>query len=148
MSFKFVALAVAVEFVLGFLLAFVFSAKIRGLGILRRLGILPMMVMPVATGLVWFYIFNQNYGMANFFVGLLGLDPQPWLTDTGLGPHRRRRRGRLAMDPVRHARHLRRAPVAPGVRLRGRAHGRSLAVADLLARHRAPAATGRGSSSS
>ena len=84
-SFKFVAFAVAVEFVLGFLLAFVFAAKVRGLGVLRRVGILPMMVMPVATGLVWFYIFNQNYGMANFFVGLLGLDPLPWLTDTGLG---------------------------------------------------------------
>lgn len=83
-SFKFVAFAVSVEFVLGFLLAFVFAAKIRGLGILRRIGILPMMVMPVATGLVWFYIFNQNYGMANFFVGLLGLDPLPWLTDTGI----------------------------------------------------------------
>ena len=83
-SLKFVALAVAIEFVLGFLLAFVFSAKVHGLGILRRIGILPMMVMPVATGLVWFYIFNQNYGMANFLVGLLGLDAQPWLTDTGL----------------------------------------------------------------
>ena len=74
----------AIEFLLGFLLAFVFSAKVHGLGILRRIGILPMMVMPVATGLVWFYIFNQNYGMANFLVGLLGLDAQPWLTDTGL----------------------------------------------------------------
>ena len=83
-SLKFVALAVAIEFLLGFLLAFVFSAKVHGLGILRRIGILPMMVMPVATGLVWFYIFNQNYGMANFLVGLLGLDSQPWLTDTGL----------------------------------------------------------------
>ena len=83
-SLKFVALAVAIEFLLGFLLAFVFSAKVHGLGILRRIGILPMMVMPVATGLVWFYIFNQNYGMANFLVGLLGLDAQPWLTDTGL----------------------------------------------------------------
>ena len=83
-SLKFVVLAVAIEFVFGFLLAFVFSAKVRGLGVLRRIGILPMMVMPVATGLVWFYIFNQNYGMANFIVGLVGIDPQPWLTDTAM----------------------------------------------------------------
>ncbi len=81
-SLKFVAIAVAVEFVLGFLLAFVFNAGLRGLATLRKLAILPVMVMPIVTGLAWFYLFNENFGAINWFLGVLGLEPVQWLTDT------------------------------------------------------------------
>jgi multiple sugar transport system permease protein len=71
-SFKFVALAVTVEFVLGFALAFLFNSKLLGLATLRKIGILPIMVMPLATGLVWFYILNENFGVLNWFAVALG----------------------------------------------------------------------------
>jgi multiple sugar transport system permease protein len=84
-SVKFVALAVAIEFVLGFGLAFLFNAKLRGLTILRKLGILPIMVMPLATGLVWFYMLNENFGVVNYFAVLLGASHRiRFLTDDTL----------------------------------------------------------------
>ena len=49
-SLSFVALAVAVEFILGFLLAFVFHARLRGLATLRKISMLPVMVMPLVLG--------------------------------------------------------------------------------------------------
>ena len=37
------------EFLLGLALAFLFNAKLRGLATLRKIAILPVMVMPLAT---------------------------------------------------------------------------------------------------
>jgi multiple sugar transport system permease protein len=83
-SFSFVTLAVAVEFVLGFLLAFVFNARLRGLATLRRVSMLPVMVMPLVVGLVWFYMFNENFGVVNWFVSLFGGPRIPFLTQDTL----------------------------------------------------------------
>ena len=71
-SFKFVTLTVSIEFLLGIGLAFLFSARLRGLATLRKLAILPIMVMPLASGLIWFYILNENFGALNWFAILLG----------------------------------------------------------------------------
>ena len=71
-SFEFVATAVAVEFVFGFALAFLFNAKLPGLATIRKIAILPIMVMPLASGLVWFYILNENFGAFNWFAVALG----------------------------------------------------------------------------
>jgi multiple sugar transport system permease protein len=71
-SFKFVAIAVSVEFLLGFALAFLFNIKLRGLVTLRKIAILPILVMPLASGLIWFYILNENFGALNWFATLLG----------------------------------------------------------------------------
>jgi multiple sugar transport system permease protein len=79
-SLSFVMLAVAVEFVLGFLLAFVFHARLRGLATLRKISMLPVMVMPLVVGLVWFYMFNENFGVVNWLVTLFGGPRLPFLT--------------------------------------------------------------------
>ena len=71
-SFEFVATAVAVEFVFGFALAFLFNAKLPGLATIRNIAILPIMVMPLASGLVWFYMLNENFGAVNWIAVLLG----------------------------------------------------------------------------
>jgi multiple sugar transport system permease protein len=79
-SLTFVTLAVVVEFVLGFLLAFVFNARLRGLATLRKVSMLPIMVMPLVVGLVWFYMFNENFGVVNWLVSLFGSSRIPFLT--------------------------------------------------------------------
>jgi multiple sugar transport system permease protein len=84
-SFKFVALAVTVEFLLGSALAFLFNAKLRGLVTLRKIAMLPIMVMPLASGLIWFYILNENFGALNWFATLLGATERVnFLTDETL----------------------------------------------------------------
>lgn len=76
--------AVVIEFVLGFVLAFVLNSKLRGMDTIRKLSIAPVTVMPVVSALIWFYMFNQRYGIVNWSLGLVGIAPQPWLTNTTL----------------------------------------------------------------
>jgi multiple sugar transport system permease protein len=80
----FVIGAVFVEIVLGTAMAFVFNQKLRGLDYLRRVSILPVMVMPIVTALVWFYLFNPSFGVINWLVSFVGIGRQEWLTTQGL----------------------------------------------------------------
>ena len=80
-SAKFVFFAVLFEFVIGFALAFLFNVKVRGMSTLRQIAVLPIMVMPIVAGLVWFYMFNENFGVINWFITLLGSPKVGFLTD-------------------------------------------------------------------
>ncbi len=75
----FVTGAVSIELVLGFALALLFNKHLPAFGFFRTLAVLPVMVMPVATGLVWFYILNFQYGPLNVLLRALHLPPQNWL---------------------------------------------------------------------
>jgi multiple sugar transport system permease protein len=83
-SATFVTGAVIVEIILGTIMAFVFNQKLRGLDYLRRVSILPVMVMPIVTALVWFYLFNPNFGLVNWLTSFIGLEKRDWLTTEGL----------------------------------------------------------------
>src|SRR5215210_3016668 len=83
-SATFVTGAVIVEIILGTIMAFVFNQKLRGLDYLRRVSILPVMVMPIVTALVWFYLFNPNFGLVNWLASFIGLEKRDWLTTDGL----------------------------------------------------------------
>jgi len=79
-SLKFIVLAVGFELFLGFGLAFVFNARLRGMATLRKLTLLPSLVMPLVVGLVWFYMFNENFGLVNWIWVMLGGTRVPFLT--------------------------------------------------------------------
>lgn len=83
-STTFILLAVLIELVLGFALAFLFNKKLKGLETLRTLALLPVMAMPLVVGLIWFYMLNENFGVTNWLLGLIGLESQPFLTDRTL----------------------------------------------------------------
>jgi multiple sugar transport system permease protein len=78
-SAVFVTGAVSIEFVLGFALALLFNKHLPAFGIFRTVAVLPVMVMPVATGLVWFYVLNFQYGPLNILLRAFDLPPQNWL---------------------------------------------------------------------
>jgi multiple sugar transport system permease protein len=80
----FIVGAVGVEFILGFALAFVLNSKLRGMDTIRKIAIAPVTVMPIVSALIWFYIFNQRYGIVNFLIGKIGIAPQAWLTNPTL----------------------------------------------------------------
>jgi multiple sugar transport system permease protein len=79
-SLKFIGLAVIIELLLGFGLAFIFNARLRGMATLRKLTLLPSLVMPLVVGLVWFYMFNENFGIVNWLCVMLGGTRVPFLT--------------------------------------------------------------------
>jgi multiple sugar transport system permease protein len=79
-SLGFVAGAVTVQLALGLALAFVFNSRLPGLATLRKLSLLPIMLMPLVVGLVWFYMLNENFGVVNWLLTVFGGRSVPFLT--------------------------------------------------------------------
>jgi ABC-type sugar transport system permease subunit len=77
----YVAGVVPAEIVLGFLIAVLLSQRIRGRAVYRLVYFLPYVTSMVALGLVWSWIFNANFGLANAVLRLLHLPPQRWLLE-------------------------------------------------------------------
>jgi multiple sugar transport system permease protein len=80
-SLEFIVLGVIIELLLGFGLAFVFNTRARGISGLRKLSLMPALVMPLVVGLVWFYMLNENFGVANWLWVTLGGSRLPFLTN-------------------------------------------------------------------
>ena len=73
--------AVSIEVVLGVFVAFLINGATFAKGLIRSLLILPLATAPAVTGLFWRYLYDYQFGLYNYFLGLLGL-PQPnWLGD-------------------------------------------------------------------
>lgn len=78
--------AVPVEFVGGLALAVALSQVTRGRGVIRMLLIVPMMLAPIVMGLMWKFMYNDQFGVINFLVRGLGLAERPplWLSDPNI----------------------------------------------------------------
>ncbi len=75
---------VTIEMLLGVSLALLLEKPIRGASVFRTIFILPLMVSPVVVGLIWRYLFDARIGWINYYLGLVGIEPQVWLGDAEL----------------------------------------------------------------
>lgn len=76
--------AVSVQLVVGFLVALLLNRELPGIGIVRTVLLLPLMVTPVVGALVWSLMLNPSTGVVNYLLISLGWsDPPVWL---GSGP--------------------------------------------------------------
>ncbi|MFF8375734.1 carbohydrate ABC transporter permease [Streptomyces sp. NPDC015661] len=57
------------------------STLLRGRPVFRLGFFLPMVTGLVAYGIVFSVLLNKDYGLVNWLLGLVGVDPVPWLTD-------------------------------------------------------------------
>lgn len=82
----FTIISVIIHMLLGFILAFLLSTKIKGNGLFRLLLLIPWMVSQVITGVIWRWILNAQYGVANDILVKLGFVKQylPWLAHPDL----------------------------------------------------------------
>ncbi len=78
----FVSGVVVFELLLGLILALLMEGGIKGLRLFRTLFILPIMIAPVVVGLIWRFMYHPSFGILNYFLARLGLDPIPWLHST------------------------------------------------------------------
>jgi multiple sugar transport system permease protein len=69
----FTAASVTLEFLLGLGIALVLNQSFRGRGALRAIAILPWALPTALMGLVWAWIFNDQYGVWNDILMRLGL---------------------------------------------------------------------------
>jgi multiple sugar transport system permease protein len=68
--------------VIGFAMAMLMNQKLRGMTVFRTIYYLPSVLSGVAVAVLWSFVFHRDYGVLNWFVGLFGLDPIPWLQDS------------------------------------------------------------------
>ncbi|MCD6156390.1 MAG: sugar ABC transporter permease [Candidatus Atribacteria bacterium] len=81
---KFVAMAVACEFLLGFGIAMLLNRDFYGKSVLTTLFILPMMFSPAVIGKFFRFMFDTNWGIINYLLGhLFGISKIAWTTSYG-----------------------------------------------------------------
>jgi multiple sugar transport system permease protein len=78
----FMAGAISLEFILGMALALLLNHDLRAKGIIRSLILLPMMVTNVVIGLTFRLLFNYQFGLINYYLGVIGIEPLQWLSST------------------------------------------------------------------
>jgi multiple sugar transport system permease protein len=76
----YVAFAVPLGVVAGFVLALLLNTKVKFQGLFRTLFYLPAVVPTVAATMVWLWIFDTRQGILNWVLGTVGMDPIRWLT--------------------------------------------------------------------
>jgi multiple sugar transport system permease protein len=74
-------LALFLEIVLGLAIALLLRRTFAGQGIVRVLILMPLVMTPVAVGMMWLLIFEPSIGLANVVMQGVGLPPQGWLSD-------------------------------------------------------------------
>jgi multiple sugar transport system permease protein len=76
----FVASVVIIETTLGVSLALLLDREIRYMGVLRTIFILPMMIAPIVVGLIWRFMYNEQFGTLTGLLKALGLPTIPFLS--------------------------------------------------------------------
>ncbi|GAA3290175.1 carbohydrate ABC transporter permease [Streptomyces cinereospinus] len=80
----FTVLALVLGFAVPFVVAIVINEFQHGKGYLRLLVYLPVMLPPVASVLLFKYLYDPGYGLLNELLGFFGLPEQQWLQDADL----------------------------------------------------------------
>ena len=73
LTLKFVAIAVSIEFLVGFALAFLIFKFVARQRLLTTLLLIPMMIAPVAVGLIWRLLLQGDFGMVTYYMRAVGL---------------------------------------------------------------------------
>ena len=81
-TLKFALATVTLEFAIGLVIAVLLDRKMRGIGVLRTLLVIPVLVSPVAMGLTFRYMFAPNYGLVNYVLQSVGLPRLDWIVST------------------------------------------------------------------
>ncbi len=83
-TFYFTLISVGLELALGLVFALLLNERFRGQLPARLAMIAPWALLTVSNGVLWAWILNPTYGIANTLLVRAGLiaAPKPWLSDT------------------------------------------------------------------
>jgi multiple sugar transport system permease protein len=83
-SLRFALMTIALEFGIGLGLAVLLNLEFPWRALFRTLVLLPLMVPPLVSGLLWRVMYDHEFGVLSFFVRALGGDPPVFLGDRNL----------------------------------------------------------------
>ncbi len=73
--------AIPLNLSLGFFLAILLNQPIKGVTVWRTVYYLPAVISGVAVALLWQWIFNTDFGLANWLLSIIGIKGPRWLLD-------------------------------------------------------------------
>lgn len=79
-TFIYVIVSVPLTFLLSMGLALILNKKIKARGLFRALFYLPAMLSFIIIGVSWQWLLGDNFGVANYILELVGMQPIRWLT--------------------------------------------------------------------
>jgi len=80
----FTAVSVPLSVVIATFVSLMLNQKIKGMVLYRTLYFLPVVTMPVAVGMVWKWLYNTDYGLINYLLGVFHLPQPSWLFDPNI----------------------------------------------------------------
>lgn len=80
-TLKFVVIVVGLEFLFGFFIALLLNRDIKFKGVYYAILTIPMVMSPVAVGLIWKMLLHPELGIVNYVLSLVGVGPVNWLGD-------------------------------------------------------------------
>ncbi|PWJ51083.1 carbohydrate ABC transporter permease [Faecalicatena contorta] len=78
---KYAIIEVPFSIIIGLAAAVLLNRKMRGRTIFRTIFFLPMVAAPAAVAMVWRWMYNSKFGLLNYLLGKLGLEPVNWISD-------------------------------------------------------------------
>ena len=79
----FVIATISIELVVAMLTAVLLNEELPGSKVFRLIYSIPLMIAPVVAGLMWRWMFADQYGVINSLLGLIGIDGPLWFTSAG-----------------------------------------------------------------
>ena len=73
-------ISVPLQLAVGFTMAYLLNQKIKGLSFFRTIYYMPAVLSGPAIAVVWGWLFNTEFGIVNYILGLFGIPSIPWLT--------------------------------------------------------------------
>jgi multiple sugar transport system permease protein len=83
-TLKWALTVTTVEILLGLGLALLLAQGIRGRAIFTSLLIIPIIMPPVAVSIMWFFMYEYNFGVFNYLLEQFGFPSVRWLSDPNI----------------------------------------------------------------
>jgi len=83
-TLQWVVVVTFLEILIGLALALLISSGIRWRGLVISLLMIPIVLPPVSVSLAWRFSYQEQFGVYNYLLGLIGLGPVRWLSDRNI----------------------------------------------------------------
>lgn len=83
-TIKFTVFVVVIEFLVGLAIAILLNNIEKGRNFFFTIIIVPMMITPIAVGLIWRLLLHSDLGIVNYMLSLIGISGRAWLADASI----------------------------------------------------------------
>jgi multiple sugar transport system permease protein len=77
----FVATTLTLELLIGFPIALLLNRRLRGMGVFKLIVALPLLMAPSVGGLLFRFLFADQYGAINHVLSIVGIEGPLWVAD-------------------------------------------------------------------